>query len=88
MRYFEGCSMPNMVRLAGPDRVVRAARDIEADSALIFELIADPSQQPRWDGEREPVAGRACQRVHARLVMFIKTLTSGSRSRESRRGVR
>ena len=31
-------------------RVSSATRDITADAATIFELIADPAQQPRWDG--------------------------------------
>ena len=31
-------------------RLVRASREIAAPAATIFELIADPAQQPRWDG--------------------------------------
>ena len=31
-------------------RVVTATREIAAPADRIFELIADPSQQPRWDG--------------------------------------
>ena len=31
-------------------RVVRASREIAAGDGRIFELIADPAQQPRWDG--------------------------------------
>ena len=33
-----------------PPRVVSASRDIAAGPERIFELIADPAQQPRWDG--------------------------------------
>src|SRR6266496_1106079 len=31
-------------------RVVSASREIAAGPEEIFELIADPTQQPRWDG--------------------------------------
>jgi uncharacterized protein YndB with AHSA1/START domain len=31
-------------------RVVRASREIAAGPERIFELIADPAEQPRWDG--------------------------------------
>jgi uncharacterized protein YndB with AHSA1/START domain len=31
-------------------RVVSASREIAAAPGPIFELIADPAQQPRWDG--------------------------------------
>jgi len=31
-------------------RVVSASREIAATPNRIFELIADPSQQPLWDG--------------------------------------
>ena len=31
-------------------RVVSASREIAAAPERIFELIADPAQQPRWDG--------------------------------------
>ena len=31
-------------------QVVSASREIAAGADQIFELIADPAQQPRWDG--------------------------------------
>jgi uncharacterized protein YndB with AHSA1/START domain len=31
-------------------RVVSASREIAVGPGRIFELIADPAQQPRWDG--------------------------------------
>ena len=34
----------------GVPRVVSASREIAAGPQEIFELIADPTQQPRWDG--------------------------------------
>ena len=45
-------------------RVVRATRDIAAGVDQIFELIADPSQQPRWDGNDNLVRAQPGQRVH------------------------
>jgi len=33
-----------------PDRTVTAGREIAADAAAVFELIADPARQPAWDG--------------------------------------
>jgi uncharacterized protein YndB with AHSA1/START domain len=30
--------------------VVSASREIAAGPGRIFELIADPAEQPRWDG--------------------------------------
>ncbi len=67
-----------MVRPAGPDRVVSTSREISADSALIFELIADPSQQPRWDGNDNLSQAGVGQRVHAVGDVFTMTLTTGS----------
>ena len=32
------------------NRVVSATRDVAAPADRIFELIADPTLQPRWDG--------------------------------------
>lgn len=58
-------------------RVVSASRVIRADAATIFELIADPAAQPRWDGNdnlREAAAG---QRVHAVGDVFVMTLSRG-----------
>jgi uncharacterized protein YndB with AHSA1/START domain len=39
--------------MTGPEeaaRLVRAEREIAASADRIFELIADPAQQPYWDG--------------------------------------
>jgi len=33
-------------------RVASASREIAAPARTIFELIADPTQQPRWDGSQ------------------------------------
>ena len=59
-------------------RVVSATRDIAASPERIFELIADPSQQPRWDGNDNLAEARAGQRVRQAGDVFTMTLTGGS----------
>lgn len=58
-------------------RVVSASRDIAAPAARIFELIADPAQQPRWDGNENLAEAPAGQRVKAVGDVFVMTLTLG-----------
>ena len=43
----------------------------------IFELIADPSQQPRWDGNDNLSEAPSGQRVRAVGDVFTMTLTGG-----------
>ncbi|MFI2476724.1 SRPBCC family protein [Nocardia xishanensis] len=59
-------------------RIVSASREIAADPADIFELIADPAQQPRWDGNDNLAEAAAGQRVRARGDVFAMTLTNGA----------
>ncbi|QBS40744.1 SRPBCC family protein [Nocardia sp. CS682] len=59
-------------------RTVTASRDIAAASAQVFELIADPAQQPRWDGNENLATAAADQRVRAVGDMFVMTLTTGA----------
>ena len=59
-------------------RVVTATREIAASPERIFELIADPSQQPRWDGNDNLAEARAGQRVRQAGDVFTMTLTGGS----------
>jgi uncharacterized protein YndB with AHSA1/START domain len=59
-------------------RVVRATRTVAADPERIFELIADPAQQPRWDGNDNLADSAAGQRVRATGEVFTTTLTMGS----------
>jgi uncharacterized protein YndB with AHSA1/START domain len=59
-------------------RVVSASRDIAASADRIFELIADPSQQPRWDGNDNLAEAEAGQRVRNVGDVFTMTLTLGS----------
>lgn len=59
-------------------RVVSATREIAASPERIFELIADPSQQPRWDGNDNLGEAHAGQRVRRVGDVFRMTLTTGS----------
>lgn len=58
-------------------RVVSASREIAAAPAKIFELIADPAEQPRWDGNDNLEDAAAGQRVHSVGDMFIMALRRG-----------
>ena len=62
---------------AGP-RVVSATREILAGADRIFELIADPAQQPRWDGNDNLASSEEGQRVRQVGDVFLTTLTMGS----------
>jgi uncharacterized protein YndB with AHSA1/START domain len=65
---------------AEPDtpQVVRASREIAAEPGRIFELIADPAVQPRWDGNDNLGAAPAGQRVRRAGEVFTMRLTGGS----------
>jgi uncharacterized protein YndB with AHSA1/START domain len=64
-------------------RVVSASREIAAPAAHIFELIADPAQQPRWDGNDNLAQAPGGQRVRGVGDMFTMTLTKDSAVREN-----
>jgi uncharacterized protein YndB with AHSA1/START domain len=59
-------------------RVVSASREIAAPPERIFELIADPAQQPQWDGNDNLSQAPAGQRVRRAGDVFTMTLTTGS----------
>ena len=59
-------------------RVVTASRSINANNALVFELIADPAQHPRWDGNENLSEAQPGQRVRGTGEVFSMTLTRGS----------
>jgi uncharacterized protein YndB with AHSA1/START domain len=61
-----------------PLRVVRAAREIGTTPERIFELIADPAQQPRFDGNQNLKEAAPGQRVRAVGDVFTMLLTTGS----------
>jgi uncharacterized protein YndB with AHSA1/START domain len=58
--------------------VVSATREIAASAEHIFELIADPSQQPLWDGNDNLVQAEPGQRIRAAGEVFHMTLTNES----------
>jgi uncharacterized protein YndB with AHSA1/START domain len=58
-------------------RVVSASREIAASTKRIFELIADPSQQPLWDGNENLAKAEPGQRIRNIGDVFIMTLTGG-----------
>lgn len=59
-------------------RVVSASREIAARREKIFELIADPSQQPRWDGNDNLAEAVPGQRVRTVGEVFVMTTTKGN----------
>lgn len=64
-------------------KVVSASREIDAPADRIFELIADPSQQPRWDGNGNLHEAAADQRVRAVGDVFVMTLTKDGAQRQN-----
>ncbi|WUJ08947.1 DUF4111 domain-containing protein [Actinoplanes sp. NBC_00393] len=78
--------LETVLRFEGPmtedgpmtERIVTAAREISAAAADIFELIADPSLQPSWDGNDNLSEAAAGQRVRAVGEVFTMTTTSGN----------
>jgi len=58
-------------------RVVSASREIAAGPERIFELIADPAQQPGWDGNDNLGTADTGQRVRQVGDVFTMTLSRG-----------
>lgn len=67
-----------MTTIGDERRIVSASRQIAAPAQRIFELIADPAQQPRWDGNDNLSEASAGQRVHAVGDVFAMTTTTGA----------
>jgi uncharacterized protein YndB with AHSA1/START domain len=59
-------------------RVVSVTREIAAGADRIFELIADPTLQPLWDGNDNLAEAAEGQRVRAAGDVFVMRLTTGS----------
>ena len=72
-----GCFDGDMTQHDEVPRVVSASREMAAGSGQIFELIADPAEQPRWDGNDNLSVAAPGQRVHRTGDMFLMTLTRG-----------
>lgn len=58
--------------------MVSTSRAVAASAEQIFELIADPAQQPRWDGNDNLAEAPTGQRVRAVGEVFTMTLTLGT----------
>ena len=63
--------------------MVSASREIAAVPGRIFELIADPAQQPRWDGNDNLAQAPAGQRVRRVDEVFTMALTKDGAIREN-----
>src|SRR5215467_14922850 len=72
-----GCLDGAMTTGQETSRVVSASREMAAGPARIFELIADPAQQPRWDGNDNLAEAPAGQRVRRTGDVFTMTLIRG-----------
>jgi uncharacterized protein YndB with AHSA1/START domain len=66
-----------MTAREGSPRLLRAAAGIEASAERVFELIADPAQQPRWDGNDNLKEAAPGQRVRAVGDVFTMRLKRG-----------
>jgi uncharacterized protein YndB with AHSA1/START domain len=60
------------------EKVVTASRLIAAPASRIFELVADPSRQPEWDGNDNLGHAAGGQRVHAVGDVFTMVLVRGA----------
>jgi uncharacterized protein YndB with AHSA1/START domain len=58
-------------------RVVRASRLVDAPADAIWELIAEPANQPSWDGNDNLGSAAPGQRVRGVGDVFVMTLTRG-----------
>jgi uncharacterized protein YndB with AHSA1/START domain len=59
-------------------QVVSVSREIAAGADRIFQLIADPAEQPQWDGNDNLAKADAGQRVRGLGDVFAMTLTGGA----------
>jgi uncharacterized protein YndB with AHSA1/START domain len=65
-------------------RILSVNREIGAGAETIFELIADPAQQPRWDGNDNLAEAAPGQRVRGVGDVFAMTLTGSGSVRDNR----
>ena len=59
-------------------RNVSASLSVAASASDIFEFIADPAEQPRWDGNENLGRADAGQRVHAVGDVFVMHNANGA----------
>jgi uncharacterized protein YndB with AHSA1/START domain len=60
------------------ERIISATRAMSAGAERIFDLIADPSLQPSWDGNNTLASAAPGQRVRQVGDVFKTTLTNGA----------
>jgi uncharacterized protein YndB with AHSA1/START domain len=60
-------------------RVASASRELNATPERIFEMIADPSRQPEWDGNDNLATAALGQRVRSVGEIFTTTLKVGAK---------
>jgi uncharacterized protein YndB with AHSA1/START domain len=60
------------------ERIVSVTRIVAANAQRIFDLIADPSIQPKWDGNDNLASAAPGQRVRQAGDVFKTTLTGGA----------
>ncbi|MBJ7341440.1 SRPBCC family protein [Mycolicibacterium sp.] len=63
--------------MGNDDEVVSASLDVAAPAERIFELIADPAEQPRWDGNDNLAEAATGQRVHGVGDVFRTSISQG-----------
>jgi uncharacterized protein YndB with AHSA1/START domain len=59
-------------------RIVSATRDIGTSAERIFELIANPAQQPEWDGNDNLSEAQSGERIRRVGDVFVMGTTSGN----------
>src|SRR5262245_53118813 len=67
-----------MLNRSVPSMVVSASHEIPAQADRIFDVIADASLQPQWDGNVNLPEAPTGQRVRAVGDVFTMTITMGS----------
>jgi hypothetical protein len=72
------CQWLRLNREVPETTIVSASLDVAAPASAIFELIADPSQQPPWDGNDNLAEASDGQRVRAVGDVFTMILTHGA----------
>ncbi|GAB2533658.1 SRPBCC family protein [Nocardia heshunensis] len=62
---------------SGQGTIVSVQREVPVGAGAIFGLIADPAEQPRWDGNDNLASAAAGQRVRGVGEVFEMVLTNG-----------
>lgn len=63
--------------MSAESRIVSYSREVGASASALFELIADPAQQPKWDANGNLEEAAEGQRVHAVGDVFVMRNTGG-----------